>query len=62
MIIAMNRINWLDIPVIGALLPFAYRLSWLAKSELFEKRPARPGGARRLGRRAAQRRHPPDLP
>lgn len=35
MIIAMNHINWLDIPVIGALLPFAYRLSWLAKSELF---------------------------
>jgi 1-acyl-sn-glycerol-3-phosphate acyltransferase len=36
MIIAMNHIHWLDIPVIGALLPFAYRLSWLAKSELFE--------------------------
>lgn len=36
MIIAMNHINWLDIPAIGALLPFAYRLSWLAKSELFQ--------------------------
>ncbi len=35
MIIVMNHINWLDIPVIGALLPFEYRLSWLAKSELF---------------------------
>jgi 1-acyl-sn-glycerol-3-phosphate acyltransferase len=36
MIIVMNHINWIDIPVIGALLPIAYRLSWLAKSELFE--------------------------
>lgn len=36
MIIAMNHIHWLDIPAIGAMLPFAYRLSWLAKSELFK--------------------------
>jgi 1-acyl-sn-glycerol-3-phosphate acyltransferase len=36
MIIAMNHINWMDIPVIGAMLPFRYRLSWLAKSELFK--------------------------
>ncbi len=36
MIIAMNHINWIDIPVVGALLPFAYRLSWLGKSELFK--------------------------
>lgn len=35
MVIVMNHIGWLDIPVIGALLPFEYRLSWLAKSELF---------------------------
>ncbi|HMQ34915.1 MAG TPA: lysophospholipid acyltransferase family protein [Chloroflexaceae bacterium] len=36
MILVMNHIGWLDIPVIGVLLPFKYRLSWLAKSELFE--------------------------
>jgi 1-acyl-sn-glycerol-3-phosphate acyltransferase len=35
-VIAMNHIHWLDIPVVGALLPFSYRLSWLAKSEMFE--------------------------
>jgi 1-acyl-sn-glycerol-3-phosphate acyltransferase len=35
MIIAMNHIDWVDIPAVGALLPFAYRLSWLAKAELF---------------------------
>ncbi|MCU0493013.1 MAG: 1-acyl-sn-glycerol-3-phosphate acyltransferase [Chloroflexaceae bacterium] len=35
-VIAMNHLNWIDIPVVGALLPFAYRLSWLAKSELFQ--------------------------
>jgi 1-acyl-sn-glycerol-3-phosphate acyltransferase len=31
----MNHIHWLDIPVIGGMLPFRYRLSWLAKIELF---------------------------
>ncbi len=36
MIIVMNHVSWVDIPVIGTLLPFEYRLSWLAKSELFE--------------------------
>ncbi|NTU86406.1 MAG: 1-acyl-sn-glycerol-3-phosphate acyltransferase [Chloroflexales bacterium] len=36
MIIAMNHVNGMDIPIIGALLPFSYRLSWMAKSELFE--------------------------
>jgi 1-acyl-sn-glycerol-3-phosphate acyltransferase len=35
MVIAMNHIHWMDIPVIGASLPLRYRLSWLAKSELF---------------------------
>jgi 1-acyl-sn-glycerol-3-phosphate acyltransferase len=35
MIIAMNHIHWVDIPAIGAMLPFRYRLSWFAKSELF---------------------------
>ncbi len=35
MIIAMNHIHWMDIPVIGGSLPLSYRLSWLAKSELF---------------------------
>ncbi len=40
MIIAMNHVNWMDIPVIGTLLPLRYRLSWLGKSELF----ARPFG------------------
>jgi len=36
MILAANHNNWIDIPVIGAMMPFSYRLSWLAKSELFE--------------------------
>jgi 1-acyl-sn-glycerol-3-phosphate acyltransferase len=36
MIVAMNHVNWIDIPAIGSLLPFAYRLSWLAKIEIFE--------------------------
>lgn len=35
MIIAMNHVHWMDIPVIGALMPFRYRLSWLGKAELF---------------------------
>ncbi|NJM08067.1 1-acyl-sn-glycerol-3-phosphate acyltransferase [Candidatus Gracilibacteria bacterium] len=34
-VLAMNHISWVDIPAIGELLPFAYRLSWFAKSELF---------------------------
>jgi 1-acyl-sn-glycerol-3-phosphate acyltransferase len=36
MIIAMNNVHWVDIPVIGGSLPLRYRLSWLAKSELFQ--------------------------
>ncbi|NNJ11307.1 1-acyl-sn-glycerol-3-phosphate acyltransferase [Chloroflexales bacterium ZM16-3] len=36
MIVVMNHINWVDIPAVGALLPFAYRLSWLAKVEVFD--------------------------
>lgn len=36
MIVAMNHVNGLDIPAVGALLPFAYRLSWLGKIEIFE--------------------------
>ncbi|NJN17697.1 MAG: 1-acyl-sn-glycerol-3-phosphate acyltransferase [Oscillochloris sp.] len=36
MVIAMNHISWLDIPAVGAMLPFRYRLSWLAKSEIFQ--------------------------
>lgn len=35
MVIAMNHVHWADIPAIGTTLPFAYRLSWVAKSELF---------------------------
>ena len=35
MIIAMNHVNWLDIPIIATLLPFSYRLSWMGKAELF---------------------------
>lgn len=38
MLIAMNHVNWMDIPVVGALLPFEYRLSWVAKSELLHNR------------------------
>ncbi len=34
-VLVMNHVHWLDIAAIGALLPFAYRVSWLAKSELF---------------------------
>jgi 1-acyl-sn-glycerol-3-phosphate acyltransferase len=33
-LIAMNHVHYMDIPVIGAMLPFSYRLSWVAKSEL----------------------------
>ncbi|MEI7768869.1 MAG: lysophospholipid acyltransferase family protein [Chloroflexales bacterium] len=36
MIIAMNHISWIDILAVGGLLPFAYRLSWLGKAELFD--------------------------
>jgi 1-acyl-sn-glycerol-3-phosphate acyltransferase len=35
MVLAMNHISWVDMPAIGELLPFSYRLSWFAKSELF---------------------------
>ncbi len=35
MIIAMNHVNWLDIPMIATMLPFSYRLSWMGKAELF---------------------------
>lgn len=35
MIIAMNHISWVDIPVVGALVPFSHRLSWLGKAEIF---------------------------
>jgi 1-acyl-sn-glycerol-3-phosphate acyltransferase len=36
MLIVMNHINWVDIIAVGTLLPFEYRLSWLAKSELLD--------------------------
>jgi 1-acyl-sn-glycerol-3-phosphate acyltransferase len=36
MVVVMNHIHWLDIPIIGDLVPFNYRLSWLGKRELFE--------------------------
>lgn len=36
MMVVMNHINWLDILAVGSLLPLSYRLSWLAKSEIFE--------------------------
>jgi 1-acyl-sn-glycerol-3-phosphate acyltransferase len=36
MIIAMNHVHWMDIPVIGGMLPLSYQLSWLGKSELFK--------------------------
>jgi 1-acyl-sn-glycerol-3-phosphate acyltransferase len=36
MLLVANHNDWIDIPVLGAMLPFDYRLSWLAKSELFE--------------------------
>lgn len=35
MIVVMNHIHWIDIPAVGALVPFAYRLSWLGKAEIF---------------------------
>ncbi|WP_129629911.1 lysophospholipid acyltransferase family protein [Candidatus Oscillochloris fontis] len=37
MVMAMNHVNGLDIPAIGAMLPFSYRLSWLGKAEIFEQ-------------------------
>lgn len=36
MIMVMNHINWIDILAVGALLPMSYRLTWLAKIEIFE--------------------------
>lgn len=36
MVVVMNHVHWLDIPIIGDLVPFNYRLSWLGKRELFE--------------------------
>ncbi len=36
MVVVMNHVHWLDIPIIGDLVPFAYRLSWLGKQELFK--------------------------
>jgi 1-acyl-sn-glycerol-3-phosphate acyltransferase len=36
MIVVMNHVSWVDIIAIGGLLPLSHRLSWLAKSELFE--------------------------
>jgi 1-acyl-sn-glycerol-3-phosphate acyltransferase len=36
MLIAVNHINWIDIPIIGGSLPYSHRLSWMAKAELFE--------------------------
>lgn len=35
MVLVMNHIHWMDIPVVGTVLPLRYRLSWLAKAELF---------------------------
>ncbi len=35
-IVAMNHVHWVDIPAVGAMLPFRYRLSWFGKSELFK--------------------------
>jgi 1-acyl-sn-glycerol-3-phosphate acyltransferase len=35
MVIAINHISWIDILAVGGLMPFAYRLSWLGKAELF---------------------------
>ncbi|MEI6778973.1 MAG: lysophospholipid acyltransferase family protein, partial [Chloroflexales bacterium] len=37
MVVVINHVNWIDIPAVGALLPFAYRLSWLGKAELFDR-------------------------
>ncbi len=35
MVIATNHIHWFDVPILGASLPRAYRLSWIAKIEIF---------------------------
>lgn len=35
MIIVMNHISWVDIPVVGSLVPFSHRLSWMGKAEIF---------------------------
>jgi 1-acyl-sn-glycerol-3-phosphate acyltransferase len=37
MVLAVNHTHWIDIPAIGGCLPLRYRLSWLAKSELFKQ-------------------------
>jgi 1-acyl-sn-glycerol-3-phosphate acyltransferase len=40
MVLAINHLHWLDILIIGASLPLAYRPSWIAKIEIFASRPA----------------------
>ncbi|PDW01446.1 lysophospholipid acyltransferase family protein [Candidatus Viridilinea mediisalina] len=35
LVVVMNHVHWVDIPVVATLLPFRYRLSWLAKAEIF---------------------------
>ncbi|NJN67249.1 MAG: 1-acyl-sn-glycerol-3-phosphate acyltransferase [Chloroflexaceae bacterium] len=37
MLVVMNHIHWLDILAVGTLMPLSHRLSWLGKSELFER-------------------------
>lgn len=38
MVIATNHMNWQDIIIMGAMIPYTHRLSWLGKTELFESR------------------------
>lgn len=37
MVVVVNHVHWIDIPIVADLLPFSYRLSWLAKRELFQQ-------------------------
>lgn len=36
MVVASNHLHWFDILILGGSLPMRYRLSWIAKSEIFK--------------------------
>ena len=35
MVVAVNHLSWFDVMILGGSLPFSYRLSWIAKIEIF---------------------------
>lgn len=41
MVVAVNHLHWFDVMILGGSLPFSYRLSWIAKIEVFNSSVAR---------------------